>query len=156
MMIKAVESADWLPHAKPMRMLEDIVSNTDTTLQGKCLISVENPFLQGDVFPVVSGVELLAQAAGVLFGLRKAGMHDSEAVLLSEVSGPTTSKGAVVQIKVFEVLKRFVPIGAQLGVSVEHIGGTDEVVMMKGVLDYRQQTILTATLMIAMFQENKS
>lgn len=153
-MTETIKCADWLPHALPMRMLEDVVAHTDTTLRSKCTISAGNPFLQGNVFPVVTGVELLAQAAGVLFGLRKVGIHDSAGVLGQKGLDLATANGVVVQIKIFEVFRHFIPTGAELEISVEHIGGTDDVVMMEGVLDYGQQTILTVTLMIAMFQEN--
>ena len=61
----------FLPHRKPMRLVDELEAVSDTEVTGRCRITGDEFFLQGHFpgMPVVPGVilcEIVAQTAGVL------------------------------------------------------------------------------------------
>jgi predicted hotdog family 3-hydroxylacyl-ACP dehydratase len=81
-------------------------------------------------------VELLAQAAGTLLGVRA---PDNAA-----------RPGAIVQVKSFRVEQIDIPVGAELHIHAHYQAGTAEAALFEGEVTYDEQCFFTGTLMIAL------
>jgi predicted hotdog family 3-hydroxylacyl-ACP dehydratase len=70
-----------LPHRPPMLMLTTMLEQDADSVHCSSVIAATNPLLSDGLFPVMGGVELLAQAAGTLFGARAPAMQRDPAPL---------------------------------------------------------------------------
>lgn len=135
-----------LPHTGPMLMLSEVVSHTAQAIACSAKIQPDNPLLQAGEFPAIGGVELFAQAAGVLFGIRNG----------SAEASPKAKSGAVIQLKSFTIGPTQVPVGETVDINADYIGGNDQAAMMQGTVKFKGLTLFKGSLMIALFTKEKS
>ena len=99
------------------------------------VIDAHNPLLHDGLFPVMGGVELLAQAAGTLLGGR--------------APGNAARPGAIVQIKSFQLEPLDIPVGTELHIHARYQAGTAEAALFEGEVLSGERCFFTGTLMIA-------
>lgn len=129
-----------LPHRPPMLMLSTILEQDSDSVHCTSVIDAHNPLLSDGLFPVAGGVELLAQAAGILFGAR--------------APGNATRPGAIVQVKSFQVTPLDIPVGAELHIHARYQAGTVEAALFEGEVMFGEHRFFTGTLMIALLPED--
>jgi len=128
-----------LPHRPPMLMLSHMLQQEAEHVHCNSIINEHNPLLNKGLFPVMGGVELLAQAAGTLLGLRSPSL--------------AARAGAIVQIKSFQVEQADIPIGSELHIHARFQSGTEEAAFFEGEVLFFKQRFFTARLMIALLAE---
>lgn len=129
-----------LPHRSPMLMIDQVHACDSEWVRCSGRIEPDNPLLQDGLFPSYSAVELLAQACGILLGVR------------GGVIGQPRP-GAIAQIKQFKASDRAVPVGSLLEIEANYNGGNASVALFDGQVMLEQQLLLKATLMIALLPE---
>jgi predicted hotdog family 3-hydroxylacyl-ACP dehydratase len=129
-----------LPHRPPMLMLTAILEQESDSVHCSSVIEAQNPLLSDGLFPVTGGLELLAQAAGTLLGVRAA---DNAA-----------RPGAIVQVKSFQAEPLDIPVGAELHIHARYQAGTAEAALFEGEVMFGEQRFFTGTLMIALLPED--
>ena len=131
----------WLPHRAPMLMLSRLLFQDGQRVHCSSLIDSKNPLLSNGHFPAIGGLELLAQASGILLGV--------------QATSNATRPGAIVQIKSFrlEPQPRSIPVGSELFIHARYQSGTDEAAFFEGEVVYSEQCIFSAVLMIAILPE---
>jgi len=129
-----------LPHRPPMLMLTAILEQESDSVHCSSVIDAQNPLLSDGLFPVTGGLELLAQAAGTLLGVRAA---DNAA-----------RPGAIVQVKSFQAEPLDIPVGAELHIHARYQAGTAEAALFEGEVMFGEQRFFTGTLMIALLPED--
>jgi predicted hotdog family 3-hydroxylacyl-ACP dehydratase len=125
-----------LPHRPPMLMLTAILMQDTGSVHCTSVIDAHNPLLQNGLFPATGGVELLAQAAGILFG---ACAH-----------GNAARPGAIVQVKSFRVEQARIPVGAELHIHARYQAGTADAALFEGEVNFGEQCVFTGTLMVVL------
>ena len=103
-------------------------------------IEADNPLLVNGLFPSYGTIELLAQAAGILLGVRE-GLEGH------------TRPGAIAQIKRFSTTGQDISVGSQLEIEANYSGGNATVAMFTGRVILEHQSLLNASLMIALLPE---
>ena len=129
-----------LPHRPPMLMITQVIACDQAQIHCTARIQRDNPLLVDGLFPALGGIELVAQAAGILFATREA--TDGEA-----------RPGAIAQIKVFRASKQAVPVGSLVDIQANFSGGNAEVAMFRGEVTMQQEILFTGTLMITRLPE---
>lgn len=129
-----------LPHRPPMLMLTTMLAQDRDSVHCTSVIDARNPLLTDGLFPVIGGVELLAQAAGTLLGTR--------------VPGNETRPGAIVQVKSFQTEPLDIPVGSELHIHARYQAGTAEAALFEGEVLFGKQRFFTGTLMIALLPED--
>jgi predicted hotdog family 3-hydroxylacyl-ACP dehydratase len=129
-----------LPHRPPMLMLTTMLAQDRDSVHCSSVIDARNPLLTDGLFPVIGGVELLAQAAGTLLGTR--------------VPGNATRPGAIVQVKSFQTEPLDIPVGSELHIRARYQAGTAEAALFEGEVIFGKQRFFTGTLMIALLPED--
>lgn len=125
-----------LPHRSPMLMLSALLTLDAEQIHCSSIIAANNPLLQDDRFPASGGLELLAQAAGVLFGSRS---PDNAA-----------RPGAIVQVKTFSAAPTSVAVGSELHIHAHYRGGNTDAALFDGEVKHCGQCLFSGALMIAM------
>lgn len=143
MVKQMIEPGDWLPHSGPMLMLSEVISHDKQSIRCTSKIQLDNPLLVEDKFPEIGGIELFAQAAGLLFGVRKADTEQES----------DKRPGAVIQIKSFALQAADIGIGDELDIIADYIGGSQDAVMIEGEVRFQNKSIFTGSLMIALFKD---
>ena len=128
-----------LPHRPPMLMLTAILEQDSDSVHCSGVIAATNPLLSDGLFPVMGGVELLAQAAGTLLG--------------AHAPGNAARPGAIVQVKSFQVTPLDIPVGTKLHIHARYQAGTAEAALFEGEVMFGEQRFFTGTLMIALLPE---
>jgi predicted hotdog family 3-hydroxylacyl-ACP dehydratase len=128
-----------LPHRPPMLMLTRMLEQDSDSVHCTSVIDAHNPLLSDGLFPIIGGVELLAQAAGTLFG--------------TQAPGNAARPGAIVQVKSFRVEPPDIPVGAELHIHARYQAGTAEAALFEGEVLFGEQRFFTGTLMIALLPE---
>lgn len=129
-----------LPHRPPMLMITQVIACDQEQIHCTARIQRENPLLVHGLFPALGGIELVAQAAGLLLATREA--TDGEA-------GP----GAIAQIKTFQASEQAVPVGSLLDIQADFSGGNAAVAMFQGQVAMQQDILFIGTLMITLLPE---
>ncbi len=127
---------DLLPHRPPMLMLTTMLEQDRDSVHCSSVIAATTPLLCDGLFPVIGGVELLAQAAGTLLGAR--------------TPGNATRPGAIVQVKSFRIEPLDIPVGAELHIHARYQAGTAEAALFEGEVMFGEHCFFTGTLMIAL------
>lgn len=125
-----------LPHRPPMLMLTSISSQDADQVHCSSVIQADNPLLRDGLFPVMGGIELLAQAGGTLLGARS--------------EDAATRPGAIVQIKTFRLEPRRIPVNAEIHITARYQAGSSEAALIEGEVACDGQRFFSGTLMIAM------
>ncbi len=129
-------SHEHLPHRGAMRLIDGVLDVDEARIRCHARIRADNPLLVDGRLPAHAGVELLAQAGGLLLGARAAG-------------GTAPTAGAIVQIKSFRVHGPDLPVGAVVEVEARFEGGTGQAALFGGEVRLDGNTILEGSLMIA-------
>ncbi|VAW77150.1 hypothetical protein MNBD_GAMMA13-803 [hydrothermal vent metagenome] len=130
-----------LPHQGPMRMISQVLTHNSEHIHCNACIRADNPLLVGACLPAYVGIELLAQASGLLLGARR---QDTD----------TPGPGAIVQIKSFRLQEADIPVGTTLHVRAYFEAGNTEAALFTGEVLLNDQQILEGSLMIALLEEN--
>ncbi len=146
-----IDVRDWLPHTPPMLMLSEVLAYTDKSIDGLSRIRVDNPLLEDGHFPSLGGIELFAQLAGILFAIKNTAHHQPGPV--EKISGVKPLGGAVVQLKSFKLGEASIPVGSELRIHADFIGGSEQAARMSGVVYFGKKKIFEGSLMIALFAE---
>ncbi|MCP4409484.1 MAG: hypothetical protein GY807_17380 [Gammaproteobacteria bacterium] len=125
-----------LPHRPPMRMLTAILAQNTVDIHCASVIDAHNPLLHDGLFPVTGGLELLAQAAGILLGARS--------------PGNTARPGAIVQIKSFHLEQVSIPVSAELHIHAHYQAGSADAALFEGKVTFDDRCFFTGSLMIAL------
>jgi predicted hotdog family 3-hydroxylacyl-ACP dehydratase len=128
-----------LPHRPPMLMLTAIRAQDTDSVHCSSVIDAHNPLLRDGLFPATGGLELLAQAAGTLLGVR--------------TPGNAARPGAIVQVKSFRVEQLRIPVGAELHIHSRYMAGSADAAIFEGEVTFNEQCFFTGTLMIAILPE---
>lgn len=131
---------DVLPHEPPMLMLTSVEHCDETRVHCRSLIQEDNPCLSDGIFPAYGGLELLAQASGVLLGK------------ISRQNNPEL--GAIVQVKHFELNDISIPPGSLVDIHASFLGGSDEAAQFEGRVYFDSHQFFEGRLMIALLEEN--
>jgi predicted hotdog family 3-hydroxylacyl-ACP dehydratase len=126
---------DYLPHRPPMLMLSRVLGRREQAIHCASIIDPRNPLLEDGRFPVIGGLELVAQAAGVLLGLQN--------------TGPPGKPGVIVQVKRFSTEAADIPVGSELQVHARIQAGGPDAALVEGEVLFADTRIFTAVLMLA-------
>ncbi len=129
----SVEIAAVLPHAPPMLMISELLSYQNDRIECRCEIRRDNPLLVDGSFPAHGGLELVAQASGLLLGLRQQG----------EKSG-----GAIVQVRSFSVAATGTPEGSQVTVTSSYLSGNAHAAIFDGQASLDGKAFFSTSLML--------
>ena len=144
-----------LPHSPPMRMVTEIKNISETSIEVAGKIQADNPFLHDGYFPCAAGIEFLAQAAGILMGIKcKDSILKSDQHILDQYL--SAKPGAIVSLKSFELFDMKIPEGAELFSSANYLGGMDRAAIIEGDVFYQKEPICKGSLMIVLFQTQAS
>jgi len=123
-----------------MRMITRVVAHDDRHIHCRVCVRTDNPLLVDGRLPVYAGIELLAQASGLLLGARR-----------PETATPDS--GAIVQIKSFRLEDTDIQVGTILHVYANFEGGSMEAALFTGEVRLDDEQILEGSLMIALLEE---
>jgi predicted hotdog family 3-hydroxylacyl-ACP dehydratase len=129
-----------LPHRAPMLMIGQVLACSAEQVRCTARIEADNPLLVDQLFPAFGGIELLAQASGILLAKREAMMGQ-------------VRPGAIAQIKRFSAGEQDIPVGSLLEIEANYSGGNATVGLFSGRVMFDRQPVLTGSLMIAMLPE---
>lgn len=121
-----------------MRMISQVVEYDSVWMHCCARIRADNPLLVDSCFPVYAGIELLAQACGLLFGARR------------QEADCTPVPGAIVQIKSFQLEGASIPVGTTLQVHGHFEGGSQQAALFSGEVQLDGTRILSGSLMLAL------
>lgn len=125
-----------LPHRPPMLMLTTVLAQDTDDVHCASVIDAHNPLLCDGLFPVTGGVELLAQAAGILLAAR--------------TPGNAARPGAIVQVKSFHLEQVPIPVGAELHIHAHYQAGSADAALFEGEVTFDDRCFFTGTLMITL------
>mgnify|MGYP001823953686 CR=1 FL=1 len=137
---QSIDPQGLLPHRPPMLMISEVVSWDHERAHFRVVIQADNPLLTDSLFPAVGGIELLAQASGILLAVREGG-------------GGTGRPGAIAQIKSYEVGTGAVPVGDSLDIHANVRGGNEMAAMFDGQVIWQQELLFEGSLMITLLRE---
>jgi len=127
-----------LPHRKPMLLVSEVLTYNAHGLTALASIHDDNPLLELGQFPGHAALEMLAQASGLLLGLRCAG---------------EVRPGAIVSVRDMQVhVARLFP-GDQMKIETNFLGGIESAAMFKGAVMQGETPVLEATLTLSQFPE---
>ena len=154
-MIDSAKLIRYLPHSQPMLLLSEVLSIDEQMLQATSLIEPENPFLENRLFPCAAAIEVVAQAAGVLFTYtqKQTRLKSDASKQQNNDNNQHSQSGAVVQLKTFELGDAEIHVGSELKISVNFIGGSDKAILVSGDVCMNEHMIFKGTLMIALFKD---
>jgi len=127
-----------LPHQKPMLMISEVMAYDDQRLTALARIDQDNPLLERGLFPGHAALELLAQASGLLLGLRFAG---------------ESRPGAIVSIRDMHVYTAWLKVGETLKIETSFLGGSESAAMFLGSVKHEETVAMEATLTVSSFPE---
>ncbi|MEE9492707.1 MAG: hypothetical protein V3W04_04945 [Gammaproteobacteria bacterium] len=124
-----------LPHRAPMLMLSKILLQDKRSIHCSSIIETQNPLLVDGYFPPLGGLELLAQASGVMLGESKTNQE--------------TSVGVIARIKSLQILEMAIPVGAELHIHAKLMAGNLDAAMIEGHVLFNERTFCSGTMMLA-------
>ena len=128
-----------LPHRPPMLLVQEVVELGEAGLVCDGRIPADNPFVEDGKAPAVFGLELAAQAAGVLEALRR---------IREGASGPPRA-GYLVSLKRARFATPFLDADRALRVNVRTIGAIGQLAMVEAVVrDEGGAELVTGTLSV--------
>jgi predicted hotdog family 3-hydroxylacyl-ACP dehydratase len=130
-----------LPHRRPILMVDQVVEHSDRRLITTTRIDKENPLIEGDRLPGHAGLELIAQASGLLLGLTCEG---------------EARPGAIVAIRGMQVSKPWLELSAQITIETEILGGGEDAAMFHGKVLLNGDTAVEATITVSSFPQGET
>jgi len=129
----AIDISTLLPHAPPMLMISELLGYQDDQIECRCEIGCDNPLLVDGKFPPHGGLEMVAQASGLLLGLRRQGKKPA---------------GAIVRVRSFTVAKIDTPQGAHVDVTSSYLHGNSDAAIFNGKACVDGKQFFAASLML--------
>ena len=126
-----------LPHAPPMLMVSELLRHDGERIECRATISADNPLLVDGRVPPYGGLEILAQAAGVLLGLRHRERGDRR-----------TPRGAIVQVKSFSLSEIDLPTGSRVHAWATLLGDSPDAAVFEGETSVDGQVFFRGSLML--------
>lgn len=123
-----------------MLMVDGISKCDQERIECTAHIQPDNPLLLDGLFPAIGGLELLAQASGILLATREG--HDGAA-----------KPGAIALIKTFQACEEAVPIGTCVNIEANFHGVNATAAIFRGKVTMQQKTLFSGTLMITLLAE---
>jgi predicted hotdog family 3-hydroxylacyl-ACP dehydratase len=111
---------DLVPHAPPMRVVEQLVEWASGRAKCTMIVRPHNLFADGNKLPAVATLEFLAQTVAACLG------HEAFA------NGGTVRVGMIVGIRQMELFVPYIHVGDSLTLVVERLRGTDEISTFTG------------------------
>lgn len=111
---------DLVPHAPPMRAVEQLVEWAPGRATCTMIVRPHNLFAEGNKVPAVATLEFLAQTVAACLG------HEAF------VHGGTVRVGMIVGVRQMELFAPYIYVGDALNLVVERVRGTDEVSTFTG------------------------
>lgn len=111
---------DLVPHAPPMRTVEQLVDWEPGRARCTMLVRPHNPFVEGGKLPTVATLEFLAQTVAACLG-HEAFTH-----------GGAVRVGMIVGVRQLELFEPFLLVGDELVLDVQRVRGTDEISTFTG------------------------
>lgn len=124
-----------LPHTKTMLMLSNILQQDERTIHCTSIIETQNPLLVDGCFPALGGLELLAQASGVLLGFDK--------------SGQSPRPGVIARIKALQLFETPIPVDAEVHIHASFTAGNLDAAFVEGRVLHNEQLFCRGSLMLA-------
>lgn len=125
---------DLVPHGLPIRMLEELVEYHEGSATCRMTVRMDTPLVQDAGLSSVVTLEILAQAVAACLGY--------EAFL----DGDGVRVGMLVGVRKMELHEPWIPVGAELRVTVTRLRGTSDVSTFEGVARVGEQRIATANM----------
>jgi predicted hotdog family 3-hydroxylacyl-ACP dehydratase len=130
-----------LPHRRPMLMVGQVLERSDRRLITTTRIDKNNPLLEDNRLPGHAGLELIAQASGLLLGLTCKG---------------GTRPGAIVAIRGMQVSMPWLELSAQITIETEILGGGEDAAMFYGRVILNGDTAVEATITVSSFPQGET
>lgn len=140
-MSDAGEPGRYLPHRPPMLMVSGVLARHEQSIECVSIIGPRNPLLVGGRFPPIGGLELVAQAAGVLLGFRRAGQP--------------VRPGVIVQVKRFSLDPAEIAVGSELHIHVRVQAGGPDAALVEGEAVFADRQFFSAMLMLALLPDRQ-
>jgi predicted hotdog family 3-hydroxylacyl-ACP dehydratase len=129
----------YLPHRPPMLMLSGILGRQEQSIHCTSIIDPLNPLLAGGRFPAIGGLELIAQAAGVLLGL--------------QTGGNSARPGVIVQVKCFTVEQADIRAGSELHIHTRLQAGGADAALVEGEVLFADRQFFSGVVMLALLPD---
>lgn len=126
----------YLLHQPPMLMLSSILDRHEQSICCTSIIDSRNPLLMDGLFPAIGGLELIAQASGVLLGLHN--------------TGHPVKPGVIAQIKRFTLEPADIPVGSEVYVHARLQAGGADAALVEGEVLFAARQFFSAVLMLAL------
>jgi predicted hotdog family 3-hydroxylacyl-ACP dehydratase len=120
-------------------MLTSRITQAKNSIHCTSTIDSNNPLLSNGLFPVLGGIELLAQASGVLFG--------------NQSPDNAARPGAIIQVKSFQTKNADIPIGSVLNIHARYTAGSVDAALCEGEVYVNEQRFFQGILIIAVLPE---
>lgn len=130
------EPGRYLPHRPPMLMISGVLARREQSIHCVSIIEPRNPLLVDGRFPALGGLELVAQAAGVLLGLQH--------------GGQSARPGVIVQVKQFTLEPADIPAGSELQVHARVQAGGPDAARVEGEVLFADRQVFSGVLMLAL------
>lgn len=111
---------DLVPHAPPMRAVEQMVSWAPGRATCTMIVRPHNLFVEGGKVPALATLEFLAQTVAACLGYE------------AFTNGGTVRVGMIVGVRQMELFVPHVLVGDCLTLNVERVRGTDEISTFSG------------------------
>jgi predicted hotdog family 3-hydroxylacyl-ACP dehydratase len=111
---------DLVPHAPPMRVVEQLMDWAPGRATCTMVVRPHNLFAEGSKVPAVATLEFLAQTVAACLG------HEAF------TNGGTVRVGMIVGVRQMELFVPHIHVGDSLTLIVERVRGTDEISTFSG------------------------
>jgi predicted hotdog family 3-hydroxylacyl-ACP dehydratase len=128
---------EFVVHRPPMRLLDRIVSVTDTDASAELVVRSDNPFFETERgIPAYVGLEMMAQAIAVIDGAQRRN------------SGLPAKLGFLLGCRRYSARCESFPLGARLIVTVNKVFGEGEMLAFDCRIDDEQGEAATANIKV--------
>lgn len=125
---------DLVPHAPPMRAVEELVDWSPGRARCRMVIRAHSPFARGQRVPTTAALEFLAQAVAACLGY-DAYLH-----------GGHVRVGMLVGVRQMDLLVPNLNVGDVLSLEVERVRGTEDASTFFGQARVHTQVVATAQM----------
>lgn len=132
-----------LPHRRPMLMVGRVLAHDERSLAASANIDPDNPLLLDGRLPGHAGLELIAQASGLLLGL----------IYEGEGSDGVVRPGAIVAVRGMQVNVPWLEANAPITIETEMMGGDEAAAMFDGRVTCADEVAMEATITVSTFPE---
>lgn len=138
MPVELPNPADFLPHRGAMLLLGRVTALDAERVEAEATIRADNPLLGAAGFPAWGGLELLAEACGML---------------LAGGGADRPKAAAIVAVRQMSCAPQRFPVGTTLRIHGELLGGSAAAALCSGRVEVAGESVFSATLTIAKLEE---